>query len=182
MESRKLRKGLVGLTVLVNRNDGIDLPGDACRVLAIVDLPEVSSYADLVDAEVLNGTTLNLRRQLERIEQGMGRGVRSNDDYCAILLLGPKLTSRLRSPDGMAMLTPATTAQLGLSRRIAKQLDTPSINEIKNVILQCVDRDPDWIKVSKKILVSLKTDDELRLDPGKLANTRGFRYRSSESA
>ena len=170
----KLRKGLVGLTVLVNRYDGIDLPGDACRVLAIVDLPEVSSYADLVDAEVLNGTTLNLRRQLERIEQGMGRGVRSNDDYCAVLLLGPKLTSRLRSPDGMAMLTPATAAQLELSRRIAKKLDTPSINEIKNVILQCVDRDPDWIKVSKKVLVSLKTDDELRLDPGKLAIRAAF--------
>ena len=38
----KLQEGHVGLTVLVNRYDGIDLPGDACRVLAIVDLPEVS--------------------------------------------------------------------------------------------------------------------------------------------
>ena len=170
----KLRKSHVGLTVLVNRYDGIDLPGGACRVLAIVDLPEVSSYADLVDSEVLNGTALNLRRQLERIEQGMGRGVRSNDDYCAVLLLGPKLTSRLRSPEGMAMLTPATSAQLDLSRRIAKKLDTPSVNEIKNVILQCIDRDPDWIKVSKKILVSLKTDDELRLDPAKLAIRAAF--------
>ena len=93
----KLRNGHVGLTVLANRYDGIDLPGNACRVLAIVDLPEVSSYTDLVDSEVLSGTALNLRRQLERIEQGMGRGVRSNDDYCAVLLLGPKLTSRLRT-------------------------------------------------------------------------------------
>ena len=169
-----LRKSHVGLTVLVNRYDGIDLPGDACRVLAIVDLPEVSSYADLVDSEVLSGTSLNLRRQLERIEQGMGRGVRSNDDYCAVLLLGPKLTSRLRSPEGMAMLTPATSAQLDLSRRIARKLDTPSVNEIKNVILQCIDRDPNWIKVGKKILVTLKTDDELRLDPAKLAIRAAF--------
>ncbi len=170
----KLRKSHVGLTVLVNRYDGIDLPGDACRVLAIVDLPEVSSYTDLVDSEVLSGTAVNLRRQLERIEQGMGRGVRSNDDYCAVLLLGPKLTSRLRSPEGMAMLTPATTAQLGLSRKIAKRLDTPSINEIKNVILQCVDRDPDWIKAGKRVLVNLKADNELRLDPGKLAIRAAF--------
>ena len=169
-----LRNGHVGLTVLVNRYDGIDLPGDACRVLAIVDLPEVSSYSDLVDSEVLSGTAVNLRRQLERIEQGMGRGVRSNDDYCAVLLLGPKLTSRLRSPEGMAMLTPATSAQLKLSRRIAKKLDTPSINEIKNVILQCVGRDPDWIKVSKKVLVRLEADDESRLDPGKLAIRAAF--------
>ena len=170
----KLRNSHVGLTVLVNRYDGIDLPGNACRVLAIVDLPEVSSYADVVDGEVLSGTAVHLRRQIERIEQGMGRGVRSNDDYCAVLLFGPKLTSKLRSPEGMAMLTPATREQLGLSRRIAKKLDTPSIIEIKNVILQCLDRDPDWIKVSKRILVSLKADDELRLDAGKLAIRAAF--------
>src|SRR5690606_11847871 len=82
-----LRSGHVGLTVLVNRYDGIDLPADACRVLVISELPEVSSYADLMDSEVLSGTAVNLRRQVERIEQGMGRGVRSNDVYCAVLLL-----------------------------------------------------------------------------------------------
>lgn len=172
----KLRKGHVGLTVLVNRYDGIDLPGDACRVLAIADLPEVSSYADLVDSETLSGTAVNLRRQIERIEQGMGRGVRSNDDYCAVLLLGPKLTRRLRSPEGLAMLTPATRAQLDLSRKIAMKLGTPSIEEIKNVILQCLERDTDWIKVSKKILVNLKADDELRLDPSKLAIREAFDF------
>lgn len=169
-----LRSSHVGLTVLVNRYDGIDLPGDACRVLAIIDLPEVSSFVDLVDSEVLSGTTLNLRRQLERIEQGMGRGVRSNDDYCAVLLLGPKLTNRLRSPEGMALLTPATSAQLELSRMIAKRLDNPTVNEIKDVILQCIERDPDWIRVSKKILVNLEADDQLRLDPPKLAIRAAF--------
>lgn len=170
----KLRAGHVGLTVLVNRYDGIDLPGDACRVLAIADLPEVNSYVDLVDSEALSGTAVNLRRQVERIEQGMGRGVRSNEDYCAVLLLGPKLTSRLRSPEGQAMLTPATKAQLELSRRIAKKLSTPSLEEVKNTLLQCLNRNSDWIKVSKKVLVGLKSDDVLRLDPGKLAIRAAF--------
>lgn len=169
-----LRSGHVGLTVLVNRYDGIDLPGNACRVLVISELPEVSSYADLVDSEVLSGTAVNLRRQVERIEQGMGRGVRSNDDYCAVLLLGAKLTARLRSPEGQEMLTPATKAQLDLSRKIAKQLGSPSLDEIKTVILQCLNRDPNWIKVSKKALVGIKPDDELRLDPAKLAIRAAF--------
>ena len=170
----KLRKSHIGLTVLVNRYDGIDLPSDACRVLAIADLPEVSSYADLVDSEVLSGTAVNLQRQVQRIEQGMGRGVRSNDDYCAVLLLGQNLIRRLRSPEGLAMLTPATFAQLELSRKIARKLVSPPIEEIKNVILQCLDRDPDWIKISKNILVNLETDDELRLDTGKLAIRAAF--------
>ena len=170
----RLRNGHVGLTVLVNRYDGIDLPSDACRVLAIVDLPEVSSYTDLVDSEVLSGTAVNLQRQLERIEQGMGRGVRSNDDYCAVLLLGSKLTGRLRSPEGMEKLTRETSAQLQLSRLIAKKLKTPSMSEIKNVVNQCLDRDPDWIKLSKRILVNLRTDDELHLDPVKVATRAAF--------
>jgi Helicase C-terminal domain len=170
----KLRGGHVGLTILVNRYDGIDLPGNACRVLAIADLPEVSSYGDLVDSEVLSGSSVNLRRHVERIEQGMGRGVRSNDDFCAVLLLGAKLTSRLRSPEGQSMLTSATRAQLDLSRKIAKKLETPSIDDIKNVILQCLARDPDWVKVSKKVLVSLKADGELRFDSAKLALRAAF--------
>jgi hypothetical protein len=172
----KLRSGHVGLTVLINRYDGIDLPGDACRLLVISELPEVSSYADMVDSEVLSGTAVNLRRQVERIEQGMGRGVRSNDDYCVVLLLGAKLTSRLRSPEGQNMLTFATQAQLTLSRKIAKQLATPTLADIEAVIKQCLHRDPNWIKVSKKALIGIKGDDELRLDPSKLAIRAAFDY------
>ena len=83
----KLRQQHVGLTVLVNRYDGIDLPHDACRVLAIVGLPEVTAFTELTDMAVLSDSQSALRRQMQRIEQGMGRGVRSNDDYCVVLLL-----------------------------------------------------------------------------------------------
>ena len=177
----KLRLQSTGLTVFVNRYDGIDLPGDACRVLVIVGLPEVSSYADLVDSEVLGSSAVNLRRQIERIEQGMGRGVRSNDDYCAVLLLGGGLTGRLCSPEGRAMLAPATTAQMDLARRIARKLGNPSIEEIKSVVSQCLDRDPAWMRVSKRCLVNLTPDEELRLDPSKLALRIAFdRARSNQ--
>jgi hypothetical protein len=118
----KLRHKHVGLTVLVNRYDGIDLPHEACRVLAIAGLPEVNSYAELADMAVISDSQTGLRRQMQRIEQGMGRGVRSNDDYCVVLLIGAKLTARVKSPEGTALLTPATQAQLDLSRKVAKQL------------------------------------------------------------
>lgn len=170
----KLRTGHVGLTVLINRYDGIDLPASACRVLVIAELPEVNSFADRIDNEVLSETTVNLRRQIERIEQGMGRGVRSNDDYCVVLLLGTKLTNRLRSPDAQEMLTPATKAQLKLSRTMAKKLNKPSLDEIESVIRQCLDRDPDWMKFSKNALIGIKADNKLRLDDSKLALRKAF--------
>src|SRR6202034_850144 len=84
----KLKKKHVGLTVLVNRYDGIDLPKEACRLLPIIDLPEAASLIDRVDATILGDSAIGLRRQVQRIEQGMGRGVRSTDDYCAVVLFG----------------------------------------------------------------------------------------------
>ena len=170
----KLRENHVGLTVLINRYDGVDLPGGACRVLAISGLPEVSSIADSSDSEILGNSSVNLRRQIERIEQGMGRGIRSNDDYCAVLLLGGKLIGRLRSPEGHKMLTPATQAQVELSRKIARQFENPSLDDLKSVISQCLDRDPGWRKFSRRSLLNLGSKETLRLDSSKLALRRAF--------
>ena len=170
----ELRNRHVGLTVLVNRYDGIDLPDCACRVLAIVDLPEVSSYADLFDSEVLSHTSVHLRRHVERIEQGMGRGIRSNDDYCAVLLFGARLTGRLRSPEARDALAPATKAQLDLARQIANKLDTPTIKEIEQVIRQCLERDAGWTRLSRQILVNIQSEDQLRLDGSKIAVRKAF--------
>lgn len=170
----ELRAGHVGLVVLVNRYDGIDLPGDACRVLAVVGLPEVTAFVDDLDSDLLSDTDVNLRRQIERIEQGMGRGVRSNEDHCAVLLLGSRLISHLRSKAGQEMLTPATKAQLTLTRKIAARLDSPTAAEIAGVIRQCLNRDPDWTALSRKALVKLQADDELRLDETKLALRSAF--------
>lgn len=176
---QELRNGHLGMSIFINRYDGIDLPDKACRVLVIDGLPEVSSYADRLDSQILGDSNIHLRRQIERIEQGMGRGIRSNDDYCVVLLLGPKLIARIRSKDGHQMLTPATRAQVDLSRMIAKHLHQPSINEVEDVIRQSLDRDPAWIKVSKTNLLNLGSDDTLRIDTKKIALYDAFQYARS---
>ena len=170
----KLRNGHVGLTILINRYDGIDLPDDACRVLAIIDLPEVSSYREASDMAVLANSESSLRRQMQRIEQGMGRGVRSNDDYCVVLLCGARLTRRLKSSDGKAMLTAATQAQLDLSTNLAKRLTGSSLQVVEEVIWQSLDRDEEWVSVSKMALVRAKSDEGLTLDPVAVATRSSF--------
>jgi hypothetical protein len=170
----KLRAGHVGLTVLINRYDGIDLPGDACRVLAIFELPEVSSFREAADMNVLANSKAGLRRQMQRIEQGMGRGVRSNDDYCAVLLCGTKLTTRVKSPEGLQMLTGATQAQLQLSTKLAKQLDGTDIEGVAKVVQQCLDRESGWVKVSKIALLKANPDKGLSLDKAAVATRLAF--------
>ncbi|GEB90105.1 hypothetical protein [Zymomonas mobilis] len=67
------------------------------------------------------------------------------------------------------MLTLATKAQRDISRSITKQLEMPSLDDIKAVILQCLNRDPNGIRFGKKALVGIKMGNELRLDSSKLA-------------
>ena len=170
----KLRKGPVGLTVLVNRYDGIDLPDAACRVLVIDGLPEVASLSDLTDMAVLDYSRIGLRRQMQRIEQGMGRGIRSNNDYCVVLLVGSELIQRTRSPDGINLLTPATKTQLDISRRIAKELDGTDIDGIAEVIDICLKRESSWVQTSKKVLLKAQTEKCLTLDKASVAMRSAF--------
>ena len=69
----ELRAGHVRLVVLVNKYDGIDLPGEACRILALDSLPEAYEAPERIEAVALDDTEVMAARQFQRIEQGMGR-------------------------------------------------------------------------------------------------------------
>ncbi|MDN5507130.1 MAG: hypothetical protein L0H10_25420 [Comamonas sp.] len=134
----------VGLTVLVNRYDGVDLPEAACRLLIVDGIPEVHDLTERLDAMMLDGTELQLLRQIQRIEQGMGRGVRSSEDRCAVLLLGARLTQRVNSPEARRMFTPATLAQIDLGKEVTRQLKGKAITELQPILELCINKDSKW--------------------------------------
>ncbi|WP_187147888.1 DEAD/DEAH box helicase family protein [Halorhodospira halophila] len=171
---RRLRDEHVGLSVLVNKYDGIDLPDGACRILVIDGLPEARSLIQRTDTAALDETEVTLRRQIQRIEQGMGRGVRSNDDHCVVLLVGAGLSRRLHSAKGRKKFTPATKAQLDLSAELAQQLEGGGVADLENVISKCLDRDPGWIEASKRALVDVEPPSEGRLEPSAVALRQAF--------
>lgn len=170
----KLKQHHVGLTVLVNRYDGIDLPQNACRILAIVGLPEATSLVGRSDSTILGDSNVGLRRQIQRIEQGMGRGVRSTDDFCVVLLFGAQLTGRLLSPAGQSMLTQATSAQLRLSKQLALQMTGASITDIGSVMDKCLDRDKQWVTASKKVLVKTNKENTFNFDQTQVKIRQAF--------
>jgi replicative superfamily II helicase len=159
----KLQNSHIGLVVLVNKYDGIDLPDDACRILVIDGLPSSRRLIDRVEQSALLYSENYRARQIQRIEQGMGRGVRSNDDYCVVLLMGAQLTQQLNAPNALNHLTEATKAQIDLSKRVSEQIEGKGINEVVGVIEVLLSRNPNWVKASKEALIDIVYPSEAEI-------------------
>jgi len=149
-----LKTKLVGVTVLVNKYDGIDLPGSACELLVIDGLPEVYGLSERLEMLLLDGTKRQLVRQIQRIEQGMGRGVRSSDDHCVVLLLGGKLTQRIHQPEAEEMFSSATRAQIALGREVSNQVRAKSLAELKPILNLCFDQNDKWVQAGRNAIVN----------------------------
>lgn len=145
-----------GLVVLINRYDGIDLPGDACHVLVVDGLPEAMSGTERIDQAQLAGSELLIARQVQRLEQGMGRATRSNDDHCVVILLGNRLAERLYGTGARECFSPATRAQIELSEQVAAQLEGTGVESLRDAALQCLGRDTDWLAISRATLAPLR--------------------------
>ncbi len=83
----------VKFVVFAQRYDGVDLPDNACRILVIDGMPYGEGIIDKHDSNK-NAIAGGIRNRIVyRIEQGMGRAVRSHVDYAVVILAGPQLAS-----------------------------------------------------------------------------------------
>ena len=160
-----LKKGHVGLSVLVNKYDGVDLPGPACELLIIDGVPEVYGLLERLELAKLSGTEIQMLRQVQKLEQGMGRGVRSSEDHCVVLLLGAKLTHRINNPEVRAKFTSATQAQLRLGREVSNQAAGLPLSEIVPILELCLNHDDNWVAANRRAVAQAPDTDASFMDP-----------------
>lgn len=157
-----------GLTILVNKYDGVDLPEDACRFLVIDGLPAMQREYDIAVHNINPGDKRICRELVQKIEQGMGRGVRSNNDYCIVVLMGNKLADVLINQSGEQFFSKATLAQFNISKQLWSQLmevnDCPNIQEVFELADYVIKRDPEWISASRAILSSVEYEKSVNID------------------
>lgn len=169
----------VGKIIFVNRYDGIDLPGDACRMLVIDGLPPLNSIKDRYIQSVAPQSTILLREQVQRIEQGMGRGVRSNDDECCIVLMGDELTDVLSRNKGIDYFSAATRCQYDLSKRLWDLLvseigSKPTIAQIFDLANYSLEKNAEWVTTCKENLATVKYSNEAKVDEKIVAQRKAF--------
>ncbi len=172
----RIKESNHGLYVIVNRYDGIDLPDDSCRILVIDGLPNISNMNDKYEQEVVRKSERIQREQVQRIEQGMGRGVRSNNDYCLIYLLGNQLTNVLYADDGYNYFSNATKAQFELSEKMCEQIEGQSLNEIMEIGDYILKRNPSWIEICKNITAGVEYVSLVNISSVARATRKAFDY------
>lgn len=167
-----------GLTILVNKYDGVDLPEDACRFLVIDGLPTMRSEYDIAIHNINPDDQRICRELIQKVEQGMGRGVRSNNDYCVVVLMGSKLANILVNQDGSKFFSKATSEQYNISQQLWRQLmstnSAPTIEEVFELADYVLKRDSNWISTSKNMLASVKYEKTANIDCTVVATRKAF--------
>ena len=139
-----------GPVVLANRYDGIDLPGDSCRLLVIEGLPAGTTDYELMRAATLYGGASISRMLAQRIEQGIGRGARGSGDHCVVILAGSDLAGWIAKEANFRLLTSATRAQLDIGSTVSKEVKDHK--ELAKTVATSFERNPDWIEYHAETL------------------------------
>ena len=143
-----LREGKINFAAFAQRYDGIDLPDDACRVLIIDGMPTGQGMIDRYDS-AHPGVHAGARNRIGyRIEQGMGRAVRSSADYAVVILAGPELASFTAKVEVRELMSVETRAQLELGQELARlareESGAPHGETFDDLVNKCLKRDRAW--------------------------------------
>jgi hypothetical protein len=133
-----------------NRYDGIDLPGESCRLLVLDGLPKGTSSYELYRAASLEGSSVINASIAQRVEQGMGRGTRGGGDHSVVLLTGKDLVAWASRKANIALLTPSTRAQLSVGLDISRSIG--SARELADTMSKCLNRSPDWVEYHAEVI------------------------------
>ncbi|MCC6153637.1 MAG: DEAD/DEAH box helicase family protein [Candidatus Hydrogenedentes bacterium] len=148
IESFKTAKGNPKL-LLTARYDGMDLPGDMCRVVTIDDLPSGTGHLERYLWEYL-GLSATLRTTVaSRIVQSFGRISRGMSDHGVAIITGKRLIDWLLVPKNIASLPHFLQKQLELGFQMSSNMKaedaSPNINA-------CLNRETDWIQAYENFM------------------------------
>lgn len=144
-----LRQGTIPFVAFAQRYDGVDLPDDTCRFLVLDGIPQASGLAERQDSTGSLRTGIAIRPTVHRLEQGMGRAVRSHVDYAVVVLGGEDLATFISHRDIEAQMGAATRAQIQLAHQLAsiarERLGSSNPEQVVHELaLACLRRDLGW--------------------------------------
>ncbi len=137
------------IAIVANRYDGIDFPGDECRLLVIEGLPKtVNSQEQFLMSRIGANILFNGRIQT-RIIQAIGRCTRSLEDYSAVVVNGSELVDFLADTSRRTYLHPELQAELEFG--VDQSIDRTLSDLLENFEI-FIENGEDWEDVNSEIV------------------------------
>jgi tetratricopeptide (TPR) repeat protein len=155
--------------VMAAKYDGVDLPDNMCRILILDSLPTTETITEKFIETCIPNSTFTKIKTAQTIEQGLGRAVRGEKDYCAVLLLGNDLVKQIRYRNSRDYLSPQTKKQIDIGLELAKfskedKKETETFIEmLSSVLEQSLRRDESWKNFYAESMDSIELEDRERL-------------------
>jgi hypothetical protein len=134
--------------VLANRYDGVDLPGDTCRVMVLSGLPVGTSLYERYLFDVL-GIFKSLNSTIaSRLTQSFGRIFRGMSDYGIVFLTDNRLIEWLQVPQYRRLLPELLQKQLEFGRAASETMHSPK--DVMEAVEAVLMRSTDWLEYYNK--------------------------------
>lgn len=171
-----IKKYNSGLDILVNRYDGIDLKGDLCSYLVIDGLPKVKNLIEQITETMLHDSSKSMIEKFQKIEQGMGRGIRSNQDNCAVVIMNKQMLNIMYNGNMVDTFGLSTSVQYSLSEQMAEQLKDSNLENIMGAFDICLNKNPEWITIMNKALSEIQVSNSLNCRDEDLELNEAFNH------
>jgi Rad3-related DNA helicase len=109
--------------LLANRYDGIDLPGDQCRLIVLSGLPAFGHSQERFLFDTVGAERVLRERIRTRIIQGAGRATRNRQDFAAVILRGEDLLRFVQRREARSEMRPELQVELELGEYYSRESD-----------------------------------------------------------
>jgi len=140
--------------IMANRWEGTDLPGEACRLLILVDLPSGAGLQERFLMERL-GAMSQLRDRLRtRVTQAMGRCTRDEADFAIVLMIGTDLLKWCCTGANVEGMHPELQAEINFGLENSEDRAT---NEFGDLAKDFLSKSTDWRAAEEAIVAKRNT-------------------------
>lgn len=143
--------------LLAARYDGVDLPGDTCRIMVIDDLPMGVGPLERYLWEHLNLSNTLRTSIASRIVQSFGRISRGMSDHGVVILTGEKLVQWILVPRNASILPPFLQKQISLGYQVSEQAKAQE--DFSVAIDQMLSREDQWCDAYEDFMGNADADE-----------------------
>lgn len=155
-----------GVLGLANRYDGLDLPGNACRIVVLGGKPDAVGLQEKFLSERADAGAALAERLRTRIVQGAGRCTRGPNDYAVVVVMGTDITRYFSRPDNREGLEPELQAEVEFGWKNSRGIGADEIIENVKMFLE---HGADWRLQGEPMVAEFRHEAVKTESPGAAA-------------